>query len=100
MLSFGMERAGGLHYLLEVIRAGHEVGLSIDFDQHAYAAAGVNVALDEALAGLAVGALGRGGDALFAQVSDGLLDVAVAVFELDWIETSGGANGLHLIRKY
>ena len=63
--------------LLEGIGAGHEVGLAIDFHDHADLSAGVNVVADQAFAGLALRLLGRGGLAFFAQDVDGLFDVAV-----------------------
>ena len=37
------------HQLLEIVGAGHEVGLAVDLDQHAELRAGVNVAADHAL---------------------------------------------------
>ena len=65
--------------LLELVGAGHEVGLAVDLDEHADPAAGVDVARDEALAGVAAGLLGGRGEALLAQERDGLLDVAVGL---------------------
>ena len=53
--------------LAEVLGVRDEVGLAVHFDEHADAATGVDVALDDAVRGLAVGALGRGGDALLAK---------------------------------
>ena len=60
---------------LELVRAGHEVGLAADLDEHADAAA-VHVRLDHALGGGAVGALAELGDAALAQQLDGGLLVA------------------------
>ena len=53
-------QAGDLHgevadELLEVVVAGHEVRLAVDLDEHAQAAAGVDVGGDLALAGVAPG---------------------------------------------
>src|SRR4051794_26527130 len=70
-----------MRQLLEVLRACHEVGLAVNLDQHADAAARVDVAFDEALACFTVGALGCCRNALLAKVDDGFLDVAVAGFE-------------------
>ena len=65
--------------LLELVGAGHEVGLAVDLDEHADAAAGVDVARDEALAGVAAGLLGGRREALLAQQRDGLVEVAVGL---------------------
>ncbi len=43
------------HELLELVGASHEVRLAVDLDEHADAAAGVDVARHEALAGVAAG---------------------------------------------
>ncbi len=67
------------HQLLELVGARDEVGLAVDLDQHADAAAGVDVAGDEALAGVATGLLGGRRQALLAQQRDGLLEVAVGL---------------------
>ena len=48
---------------LEFVVPGHEVGLAVHLDHHADLAADVNVALDQAFAGGAVGLLGGGGRA-------------------------------------
>ena len=76
--------AGDLHgevadELLELVGAGHEVGLAVDLDEHADAAAGVDVARDEALARLAAGLLGGRREALLAEERDGLVEVAVGL---------------------
>ena len=63
--------------LLELVGPGHEVRLAVDLDEHADAATGVDVARDEALAGVAAGLLGRRGEALLAQDEGRLLEVAV-----------------------
>ena len=63
--------------LLELVGAGDEVGLAVDLDEHADPAAGVDVARDEALAGLAVGLLGGRREALLAQDRGRLVEVAV-----------------------
>ena len=65
--------------LLELVGASDEVGLAVDLDEHADAAARVDVARDEALAGVAARLLGRGGQALLAQQRDGLVEVAVGL---------------------
>src|SRR5207253_971317 len=59
----------------EVLVAGHEVRLAVNLDQHADLVAGVDVALDGALAGLRAGALGRLRLAAGAQDLDGPLHV-------------------------
>ena len=53
--------------LLELVGAGHEVGLAVDLDEHADPAAGVDVARHEPFAGLAAGLLRGRGEALLAQ---------------------------------
>ena len=62
--------------LLEGFGAGDEIGLAIDFDEHANLAAGVNVTADQTFAGFALGLFGGGSLALFAEDVDGLLDIA------------------------
>ncbi len=79
---------------LELVGAGDEVRLAVDLDQHADPAAGVDVARDEALAGLPAGLLGGGGEALLAQGGDGLLDVAVGVLEGALAVHEAGAGAL------
>src|SRR5215211_3419916 len=81
-------RAGGrdLHghlarELLEVVVAGHEVGLAVDLDEHADLLRRVHVRGDDALGGLALTALGGLGLALDAQDLDGLVHVAVGFLE-------------------
>ena len=91
--------AGDLHgevadELLELVGAGHEVGLAVDLDQHADAAAGVDVAGDEALAGVAAGLLRRGGEALLAQLRDGLVHVAAGLLERALAVHHAGAGPL------
>ena len=65
--------------LLELVGARDEVGLAVDLDEHADAAAGVDVARDQALAGVAAGLLGGRGQALLAQERDRLVEVAVGL---------------------
>src|SRR3954451_3722420 len=67
--------------LLEVLVAGHEVGLAVDLDEHADLARGVYVALDHALRRRALAALGRLGLPLHAQDLDGLVDVPAGLLE-------------------
>ena len=66
-----------LAQLLELVGLGHEVGLAVDLHQGAGVALLAHVAGDQALGGNAALLLGGGGQALFAQVIDGLFDVAV-----------------------
>src|SRR5439155_21298 len=77
--------------LLELLVAGHEVAFAVDLDQHPDAAARVDVAADEALAGLPAGALGGSRLAAFAQNADGLLHVAFTLFK--------GALAVHEARQ-
>ncbi len=63
--------------LLELVRACHEVGLAADLDEHADAPA-VDVGLDQALRGGAVGALARLRDPALAQQLDGGVLIAAA----------------------
>ena len=65
--------------LLELVGARDEVRLAVDLDEHADAAAGVDVARDEALAGVAAGLLGGRGEAPLAQQRGRLLEVAVGL---------------------
>ena len=60
----------------ELLGAGDEVRLAVQLDEHADAPAGVDIGLDHALAGRAVGALRGGGDALLAQQRAGAIEVA------------------------
>src|ERR1700730_5792283 len=62
--------------LLERFGARHEVGLAIDFHDHADFSAGVNVMADEPLGRLTLRFLGGSGLAFFPQDIDGLFDVA------------------------
>src|SRR6476659_129783 len=82
----GGRDAGDLHRdvvreRLEGIGAGDEVGLAVDFDDHTYAPAGVDVRLDEALGRLAVRLVLGAGDPLLAQERGGTLDVAIRLVE-------------------
>ena len=70
-----------VHQFLEVIGAGHEIALAINFDEHADLAAGVNVAGHRAFAGYARGLLGRDRNAFFAQDHDRLLHIALGFSE-------------------
>ena len=69
------------HELLEVLVAGHEVGLAVDLDEHAQAAAGMDVRGHEALAGVPAGLLGGGSHAPLAEQGDGLVQVAAGLLE-------------------
>ena len=66
-------------HFLELGGVGHEVGLAVDLDQRAGAALGADVAAHDALGGDAALLLGGLGQALLAQIVDGLLDVAFAL---------------------
>ena len=70
-----------VHQALEVVGAGDEVALAVDFDQHADLASGVDVAGHRAFTGGARGLLGGGGNALLAQNDDSALDVALGFGE-------------------
>src|SRR6185436_215755 len=67
--------------LLELVGARDEVGLAVDLDQHADAAARVDVARDEALAGVAARLLRGRRETALAEQDDGLLDVTVSLDE-------------------
>ncbi len=74
--------------LLELLGPGDEVGLAVDLDEDADPATGVDVALNEPLAGFPPGPLGRLGLAAGAEqrhrrlhVATGLLEGALAVHE-------------------
>ena len=84
----------GADELLELVRPGDEVGLAVDLDEHADAAAGVDVAGDEALASLAPGLLRGGGHAALAQQQDCLLDVAARLLEGALAVHHAGAGAL------
>src|SRR5205085_534340 len=60
-------------------RASHEIGLAVDLDEDADAAARVDVAADQALARLSAGLPARGGHAPLAQDLGRLLDIAVGL---------------------
>ena len=66
---------------LELLRAGHEVGLAVHFDEDADAAAGMDVAADEALASFAARLLLGCGHATLAQQRDGLVQVTAGLLE-------------------
>ena len=65
--------------LLELLRPGDEVRLAVHLDEDAEAAARVDVAADQALAGVAVGLLGGRGEPALAQHAGRLLEVPVGV---------------------
>ena len=73
------DREHAAHQRLEVVVAGDEIGLGIDFDDDAEI--GFDGDADEALGGDAAALLGRLGEALLAQPVDGRLDVAVGLAE-------------------
>jgi hypothetical protein len=70
-----------LEQRLEVVGAGDEVGLAVDFEQHADLAAGVDVGADRALVGGAGGLLLRRGHAALAQHDEGAFDVALGLLQ-------------------
>ncbi len=69
--------------VLEGFGGGHEVGLAVDFNDHAEALVEMHVALDHAFVHGTAGAklLGGLGQAFFAQESNGFFDIAVELFE-------------------
>src|SRR3954451_1113944 len=83
-----VERVGGSDVqrhlpreLLELVGAGHEVGLAVDLDQHSDLAAGVDVAGHHALRGGAAAALGGRCLPLHAQDLDRLVHVALRLLQ-------------------
>ena len=68
------DRHHAVHQRLEVVVAGDEVGLGIDFDDDAEI--GLDGDADQAFGGDAAALLGRLGEALLAQPVDGRFDVA------------------------
>ena len=80
--------------LLEVLVAGHEVGLAVDLDEHAQPAAGVDVGGHLALAGVAAGLLGGCRLAPLAEQDDGLLEVAAGLLEGALAVHEAGAGAL------
>ena len=69
------------HQLLELVGAGHEVGLAVDLDQDADLAAAVDVGADRAFGRDPAGLLGRRGEALLAQRVDRLSMLPCALVE-------------------
>ena len=61
----------------ELLGAGHEVRLAVDFDHHTHTPTAVRVDLDHAVGGIPVGALGGGGHAFFPQPVHRLLEIAI-----------------------
>ena len=55
------------HQFLKIVGAGHEIGLAVDFHQHAQLRAGMDVGTDQALLRGARGLLAGGRDAALAQ---------------------------------
>src|ERR1022692_1617764 len=70
-----------LHQFLESGGARHEIGLTVDFHQHAKLAAGMDVAADQALFGDPRGLLVGGGDATLPQNDFRVADVAVGLHQ-------------------
>src|ERR1035437_5266426 len=70
-----------LEQLLEVLGAGHEVALAIQFEQYADLAAGVNIGAHRALVGRAGGLLLRRGHAPLAQHHKGILDISLGLLQ-------------------
>src|SRR6266540_3867486 len=77
----------GVHERAELLVAGDEVGLAVDFDQSADTAAGVDVAVDDALIGLVLQLLQRLGQATLLEQVLGLAEIAQGIFD--------GALALH-----
>ncbi len=67
--------------LFEFVIARHEVGLGIDFDQHAQPPVVMVVCLNDPIVGSASGFLFCGGDSLLAQVLDRFLHIAACLFQ-------------------
>src|SRR5258708_22427479 len=82
------------HQVFEVVGAGNEIALAVDFHQHADLASGVDVAGDSAFAGNARGLLGGGVDALLAQMVHGGVFIAFAGFERFFAIHHGRAGAL------
>ena len=80
--------------LLELVGPGDEVRLAVDLDQDADPAAGVDVARDEALAGLAARLLRGRGEPALAQDRDRLLEVAIGLDERVLAVHEAGAGAL------
>jgi hypothetical protein len=70
-----------LQQFLEVLSAGHEVALAIDFEEHADFTPGMNVGAHRAFIGGAGGLLLRGGHAPLAQDHEGFLDVPLSLLQ-------------------
>ena len=89
--------------LFERLGLGDEVGLAAQIDEDADASA-VDVAVDQALASSALGALGGGGDALLTQDEPCLLHVAVGFGQrLPAVHDAGaglGAEFFDLVNRY
>ena len=96
-LALGMALQGALgnlvHEGLEVVAAGHEVGLALHGSQGDRLAVGRGDDLDQAFGGGAAGLLGGLGHALLAQVVDGLLEVA-AHFDEGFLAVHHASAGL------
>ena len=73
------DRDHAAHQRLEVVVAGDEVGLGIDFDDHAEIR--LDGDADQTVRGDAAALLGGLGEALLAQPVDGGLDVAVGLVQ-------------------
>jgi hypothetical protein len=67
--------------LLKVVGAGDKVGLTVELDQHADLAAGVQVGAYRALVGGSAGLLGRGRHAALAQHHERGLHLALGLLQ-------------------
>src|SRR5439155_14378988 len=82
-----------VYQLFEIVGAGHEIALAIDFDQHADFASGMNVVRNRAFAGDAGSLLLGHGSAAFAENDDCLLQIAIRFGER-FLAVHHGSAGL------
>ena len=83
-----------LREFLEPVTAGDEVGLAVEFEQDADAAAGVDVRHDATFGGDAARLLVRGGHALLAQPRGGFFDATFALLKRLLAVHHTGAGGV------
>ena len=69
------------HELLEILVAGHEIGLTVDLDQTSGFAVRADERPDQSIGRLAVGFLGGFDDAALAQQRNGFVLVAARVLQ-------------------
>src|SRR5580658_3955655 len=70
-----------VHQFLKIFGARHEIGLAVDFHQHAKLAARMDIAADQALFGNPRGFLVGGRDAALAQNDFSVADIAVGLHQ-------------------